>query len=252
MVAAVRAAAPRGLLRLRRSFRRRGRLLRHQENCGEHERADGRRGGGRSSYRRREDPFPDDPCRAGVASSKRAVRNSSRRRALGGAARAPEYGPPRPGPALPALGRQVDPRAYLKTEAWLKRPVEVFHVPPKMTKFEIKEYLTKLYGLQVSKVHTAIYNGRRKLDQATGRKGRRPTTRRRTSTSPASRASRARGTTASRRRCSRRRRRRGPRSRRGRWPSTTSAAPARAGEGGRGTRGAAAAAGEEGQELSAK
>ena len=39
-----------------------------------------------------------------------------------------------------------------------------------MTKFEIKEYLTKLYGLQVSKVHTAIYNGRRKLDQATGRK----------------------------------------------------------------------------------
>ena len=59
---------------------------------------------------------------------------------------------------------------YLKTEAWLKRPVEVFHVPPKMTKFEIKEYLTKLYGLKVSKVHTAIYNGRRKLDQATGRK----------------------------------------------------------------------------------
>ena len=28
----------------------------------------------------------------------------------------------------------------LRTKYWLNRPVEVFHVSPKMTKFEIKEY----------------------------------------------------------------------------------------------------------------
>ena len=59
---------------------------------------------------------------------------------------------------------------HLKTEAWLKRPVEVFHVSPKMTKFEIKEYLTKLYGLSVSRVHTAIYNGKQVMNQMSGRK----------------------------------------------------------------------------------
>ena len=32
-----------------------------------------------------------------------------------------------------------------------------------MTKFEIKEYLIKLYSLPVSHVHTAIYEGKQKV-----------------------------------------------------------------------------------------
>ena len=51
----------------------------------------------------------------------------------------------------------------LQTKYWLHRPVEVFHVSPKMTKFEIKEYLIKLYNLPVSHVHTAIYEGKTKV-----------------------------------------------------------------------------------------
>ncbi len=46
----------------------------------------------------------------------------------------------------------------LKTAEWLKRPVMQFLVPPKMNKLDIKEYLSKLYGMQVSKVHTANYD----------------------------------------------------------------------------------------------
>uniref|UniRef100_A0A7S4ET27 Large ribosomal subunit protein uL23m n=1 Tax=Chrysotila carterae TaxID=13221 RepID=A0A7S4ET27_CHRCT len=48
----------------------------------------------------------------------------------------------------------------LRTAEWMKRPVEVFHVSPKMTKFEIKEYLIQLYGMPVSKVHTVNFDGR--------------------------------------------------------------------------------------------
>lgn len=35
-------------------------------------------------------------------------------------------------------------RPNLKTASWLKRPVEVFIVSPKMTKLDIKEYLRKV------------------------------------------------------------------------------------------------------------
>ena len=56
----------------------------------------------------------------------------------------------------------------LRTKHWLNRPVEVFHVSPKMTKLEIKEYLVKLYNLPVSHVHTAIYEGRKRRDPRTG------------------------------------------------------------------------------------
>ena len=62
----------------------------------------------------------------------------------------------------------------LRTKMWLNRPVEVFHVSPKMTKFEIKEYLVKLYNLPVTHVHTAIYNGRRGVDRRTGAKLKEP------------------------------------------------------------------------------
>ena len=48
----------------------------------------------------------------------------------------------------------------IKMKQWMGVPVEVFLVSPKMTKFEIKEYLTKLYELPVMKVHTANYAGR--------------------------------------------------------------------------------------------
>ena len=39
----------------------------------------------------------------------------------------------------------------------------IFRVLPRMTKHEIKEYLTKIYGLPVRKVNTANYIGKRKL-----------------------------------------------------------------------------------------
>ena len=43
-----------------------------------------------------------------------------------------------------------------------------FRTPPKMTKHEIKEYLTKIYQLPVRKVNTMNYDGKRKriLSQA--------------------------------------------------------------------------------------
>ena len=50
---------------------------------------------------------------------------------------------------------------------------------PKMTKFEIKEYLIKLYNLPVSHVHTAIFDGKKRQSQIDGSSIRRPTTRRR-------------------------------------------------------------------------
>ena len=40
----------------------------------------------------------------------------------------------------------------LHTAAWLKRPVEVFFISPKMTKLELREYLRVLYDIPVSKV----------------------------------------------------------------------------------------------------
>jgi large subunit ribosomal protein L23 len=45
----------------------------------------------------------------------------------------------------------------------------VFRVLPRMTKHEIKEYLTKIYELPVRKVNTMIYLGKRK--QAFGKRG---------------------------------------------------------------------------------
>jgi len=48
----------------------------------------------------------------------------------------------------------------LWSNSYLKRPVEVFLVSPKMSKLDIKEYLRKLYGLPVTAVHTAIYQGK--------------------------------------------------------------------------------------------
>mmetsp|Transcript_19719 Transcript_19719/g.19826 ORF Transcript_19719/g.19826 Transcript_19719/m.19826 type:complete len:94 (-) Transcript_19719:234-515(-) len=42
-----------------------------------------------------------------------------------------------------------------------KTPAQaVFHVPPKMTKFDIKEYLSKIYDIPVLKVSTAIFLGK--------------------------------------------------------------------------------------------
>jgi large subunit ribosomal protein L23 len=62
----------------------------------------------------------------------------------------------------------------LRTKHWLSRPVEVFHVSPKMTKFDIKEYLVKLYNLPVSHVHTAIYEGKSRVHRPTGVRFREP------------------------------------------------------------------------------
>ncbi|KAG7354549.1 50S ribosomal protein L23 [Nitzschia inconspicua] len=42
-----------------------------------------------------------------------------------------------------------------------------FRVLPKMTKHEIKEYLTQIYNLPVDKVNTANYLGKRKLVRGT-------------------------------------------------------------------------------------
>ena len=57
----------------------------------------------------------------------------------------------------------------LRLKSWLGVPVEVFIVPPAMTKFEIAEYLKRLYDLPVLKVHTANYLGKMKRDK-NGRK----------------------------------------------------------------------------------
>jgi large subunit ribosomal protein L23 len=38
----------------------------------------------------------------------------------------------------------------------------IFRTPPRMTKHEIKEYLTKIYDLPVRKVNTMNYEGKRK------------------------------------------------------------------------------------------
>jgi large subunit ribosomal protein L23 len=38
----------------------------------------------------------------------------------------------------------------------------IFRTPPRMTKHEIKEYLTKIYDLPVKKVNTMNYEGKRK------------------------------------------------------------------------------------------
>jgi large subunit ribosomal protein L23 len=42
-----------------------------------------------------------------------------------------------------------------------------FRVLPRMTKHEVKEYLTKIYGLPVRTVNTANYLGKRKLVRGT-------------------------------------------------------------------------------------
>lgn len=45
---------------------------------------------------------------------------------------------------------------------------------PKMSKLEIKEYLRKLYGLPVTHVHTANYQGKKKVSQTWGAKYKEP------------------------------------------------------------------------------
>jgi large subunit ribosomal protein L23 len=42
-----------------------------------------------------------------------------------------------------------------------------FRVPPRMTKHEIHEYLTKIYDLPIRKVNTMNYEGKRKRFQST-------------------------------------------------------------------------------------
>jgi large subunit ribosomal protein L23 len=42
-----------------------------------------------------------------------------------------------------------------------------FRVLPRMTKHEIKEYLTKIYGLPVRQVNTSNYMGKRKIVRGT-------------------------------------------------------------------------------------
>jgi large subunit ribosomal protein L23 len=42
-----------------------------------------------------------------------------------------------------------------------------FRIDPKMTKHELKEYLTKIYNLPVLKVNTSNYLGKRKLVRGT-------------------------------------------------------------------------------------
>ncbi len=49
----------------------------------------------------------------------------------------------------------------LHTAAWLKRPVEVFFISPKMTKLELREYLRVLYDIPVSKVRARERAGHR-------------------------------------------------------------------------------------------
>lgn len=45
----------------------------------------------------------------------------------------------------------------------------IFRTPPKMTKHEIKEYLTKIYDLPVKKVNTMNYLGEFELDETCNR-----------------------------------------------------------------------------------
>lgn len=49
-----------------------------------------------------------------------------------------------------------------KSATETKGAMAVFRVLPKMTKHEIKEYLTKIYNLPVKKVNTMNYLGKRK------------------------------------------------------------------------------------------
>jgi large subunit ribosomal protein L23 len=52
--------------------------------------------------------------------------------------------------------------------ATARRPATAtFRVLPKMTKHEIKEYLTKIYGLPVNNVNTMNYMGKRKMVRST-------------------------------------------------------------------------------------
>ncbi|KAJ8602048.1 hypothetical protein CTAYLR_002760 [Chrysophaeum taylorii] len=44
----------------------------------------------------------------------------------------------------------------------IRPPQATFRVEPSMNKFEIKEYLTKIYGLKVQKIMTQNFLGRRK------------------------------------------------------------------------------------------
>eukprot|EP00980_Cylindrotheca_fusiformis_P001979 scaffold443_cov125-Cylindrotheca_fusiformis.AAC.28 len=54
------------------------------------------------------------------------------------------------------------------TNATLNEPAKAtFRVLPRMTKHEIKEYLTKIYGLPVHKVNTMNYMGKRKIVRGT-------------------------------------------------------------------------------------
>eukprot|EP01134_Creolimax_fragrantissima_P001353 CFRG1353T1 len=52
--------------------------------------------------------------------------------------------------------------------------VAMFHVPQTMTKFDIKNYLTDIYKMDIIKVHTVNQLGKTKRDQTSGKKFKRP------------------------------------------------------------------------------
>mmetsp|Transcript_11874 Transcript_11874/g.23720 ORF Transcript_11874/g.23720 Transcript_11874/m.23720 type:complete len:106 (-) Transcript_11874:2-319(-) len=55
------------------------------------------------------------------------------------------------------------PNMYLRLISWKPNkspPQALLRVPPKMTKHEVKEYLTKIYNVPVTKVMTANFLGK--------------------------------------------------------------------------------------------
>jgi large subunit ribosomal protein L23 len=48
----------------------------------------------------------------------------------------------------------------IKVDMKAKAPTALFHIPPSMTKFEVKEYLTKIYNVPVESVATANFLGK--------------------------------------------------------------------------------------------
>ncbi len=60
----------------------------------------------------------------------------------------------------------LDPTAPLKplthatVREWTKPAEAIFRIAPKMTKTEVREYLTKIYDLPVTQVNTINYLGK--------------------------------------------------------------------------------------------
>jgi hypothetical protein len=54
------------------------------------------------------------------------------------------------------------PSMFMRLISWKPKkvpPQALLHVPPSMTKFEISQYLTKIYDVNVQKVQTANFLG---------------------------------------------------------------------------------------------